>query len=317
MARYVSGVIATVVFILAFVLIAVSVFFVAMSGGAKGSRDSLQAQGRGTGRAVMIGIFAVIIAGIVAIPGYVMVHNATTQSHQAPGGIKLTVAQQHGREMFASNCAQCHTLKSANAVGKVGINMDKVRPPAALVLNAINIGRARGMGSMPAQLLVGADAKDVASFVAATAGRDPGSNTATASSSSAAAPAPAAAAPAAAKTPAAPAEKTATSGSAAPKVAAIDAKALFVNGAGSATACGACHTLAAAGTNGQTGPNLNKFIEAGDTKAAIKDMIVNPNSEIAKGYAKGIMPLDYGKTLSAAQIDALVDYIYKDTHPGP
>ena len=43
---------------------------------------------------------------------------------------------------------------------------------------------------------------------------------------------------------------------------------------------------------------------------------MNPNSEIAKGYAKGIMPLDYGKTLSAAQIDALVDYIYKDTHPG-
>lgn len=312
MARYVSGVIATVVFILAFVLIAVSVFFVAMSGGAKGSRDSLQAQGRGTGRAITIGIFAVIVAGIVAIPGYVMVHNATTQSHMAPGGIKLTVAQQHGREMFASNCAQCHTLRSANAVGKVGINMDKVRPPAALVLNAINIGRARGMGSMPAQLLTGADAKEVASFVAATAGRDPGSNT-----SATATAAPAAAAPAAAT----PAKTTGmgtktTSTTAAPKTAAIDAKALFVNGAGAATACGSCHALAAAGTNGQVGPNLNKFIAAGDTKAAIRDMIVNPNSEIAKGYAKGIMPLDYGKTLSAAQITALVDYIYKDTHPG-
>lgn len=309
--------IATVVFILAFVLIAVSVFFVAMSGGAKGSRDSLQSQGRGSGRAVVIGIFAVIVAGVVAIPGYVMAHNASTQSRMAPGGIKLTVAQQHGREMFASNCAQCHTLRSANAVGKVGINMDKVRPPAALVLNAINLGRARGMGAMPAQLLTGADAKEVASFVAATAGRDPGSNTASATTSSGAAAAPAAATPAATPT-TKPAAKTTTTGggTAAPQTAAIDAKALFVNGAGSATACGACHVLAAAGTNGQTGPNLNKFIEAGDDKAAIKDMIVNPNAEVAKGYAKGIMPLDYGKTLSAAQIDALVNFIYKDTHPG-
>ena len=42
------------------------------------------------------------------------------------------------------------------------------------------------MGSMPAQLLTGADAKDVASFVAATAGRDPAANTATAATSSAA-----------------------------------------------------------------------------------------------------------------------------------
>ncbi len=308
--------IATVVFILAFVLIAVSVFFVAMSGGAKGSRDSLQTQSRGTGRAVTIGIFAVIVAGVVAIPGYVMAHNASTQSKMAPGGIKLTVAQQHGREMFASNCAQCHTLKSANAVGKVGINMDRVRPPAALVLNAINIGRARGMGSMPAQLLTGADAKDVASFVPATAGRDPAANTATAATSSSSSAAPAAAAPAAAPMATTTTKAKTTSTTAAPQTAAIDAKALFVNGAGAATACGSCHALAAAGTNGQVGPNLNKFIAAGDTKAAIRDMIVNPNSEIAKGYAKGIMPLDYGKTLSAAQITALVDYIYKDTHPG-
>lgn len=97
--------------------------------------------------------------------------------------------------------------------------------------------------------------------------------------------------------------------------ASIDAKKLFVEGNGAATSCGACHTLAAAGTTGQTGPNLNEFLKA-DTKAKIKQAIVDPQAEIAKGYAGGIMPPNYASTLSAAEIDALVNYIYDDAHAG-
>lgn len=97
------------------------------------------------------------------------------------------------------------------------------------------------------------------------------------------------------------------------QTAAIDAKKLFVEGNGTATSCGACHTLAAAGTTGQTGPNLNKYIEAGDNQAAIKKMIVDPNAEIAKGYPANVMPPNYGQTLSPAELKALVDYIYKNT----
>ena len=70
-----------------------------------------------------------------------------------------------------------------------------------------------------------------------------------------------------------------------------DGKALFTAGNADtgATACGSCHKLAAAGTNGTTGPNLDKAI-AKDPAAAIKEMIVNPDKEIAAGFQKGIMP---------------------------
>lgn len=97
--------------------------------------------------------------------------------------------------------------------------------------------------------------------------------------------------------------------------AAIDAKKLFAEGNGTATACGACHTLAAAGTTGTTGPDLTKAL-ATATKDQIHEDIVDPQAEIAKGYAGGIMPPNYGDTLSAAEISALVDYIYDDAHAG-
>jgi cytochrome c oxidase subunit 2 len=75
-----------------------------------------------------------------------------------------------------------------------------------------------------------------------------------------------------------------------------------------ATACGACHTLAAAGTSGQTGPNLGQVLK-GMSAAQIKQSIVNPDAEIAKGYSKGIMPSNFAQTLSAAQVDGLAQWL--------
>ncbi|MEA2255541.1 MAG: hypothetical protein QOG35_1586, partial [Solirubrobacteraceae bacterium] len=49
-------------------------------------------------------------------------------------------------------------------------NLDNLHPPRALVLDAIEQGRARGQGQMPAGLVDGQDAKDVAAFVVAVAG---------------------------------------------------------------------------------------------------------------------------------------------------
>jgi len=96
--------------------------------------------------------------------------------------------------------------------------------------------------------------------------------------------------------------------------AGVSAKEMFVAGNPSvgATACGTCHVLKAAGTNGNTGPNLNEMVTKSDSKAAIREMIVNPNAEVVKGYAKGIMPANYGQILSAKEIDELVNYIYDD-----
>jgi cytochrome c oxidase subunit 2 len=92
--------------------------------------------------------------------------------------------------------------------------------------------------------------------------------------------------------------------------AAPDAKTLFANGnsASGATPCGACHTLSEAGTNGTTGPDLDQVLRGKDA-AFIKQSIEDPDAEIAKGYAKGVMPPNYKSTLKPAEIDALVKYL--------
>ena len=53
----------------------------------------------------------------------------------------------------------------------VGPSLDELRPPKNLVYDAIVKGRARGQGQMPAQLFEGREARQVADFVAAVAGR--------------------------------------------------------------------------------------------------------------------------------------------------
>ena len=98
---------------------------------------------------------------------------STSNDHakSAPGGVDLNASQAAGRAVFAKYCATCHTLKASNAVGKVGPNLDVLHPPKGLILDAIAKGRARGQGQMPAGLVDGEDAQDVAAYVAAVAGR--------------------------------------------------------------------------------------------------------------------------------------------------
>ena len=93
---------------------------------------------------------------------------------------------------------------------------------------------------------------------------------------------------------------------------AADGKQIFVAGkpATGAIACGACHTLKAAGTTSATGPNLDAALKT-DPVAAIREATVNPGKEIAKGYGANIMPPNYGQTLSPAELDAVTAYIKK------
>ncbi len=94
--------------------------------------------------------------------------------------------------------------------------------------------------------------------------------------------------------------------------AAIDPQKLFAQGNGQSTACGACHTLAAAGTTGKIGPNLTNTLKP-QTVAMIKASILKPQAIITKGYAGGIMPPNFGQTLSPAELDALANYLYKNS----
>jgi cytochrome c oxidase subunit 2 len=91
-----------------------------------------------------------------------------------------------------------------------------------------------------------------------------------------------------------------------------DGKTLFANGNGTATACGSCHTLADAGTSGKIGPDLDQVLK-GKNVAFIRESIVTPDKVIAKGFPAHVMPQDFSKTLSPAELDALVNYLAKVT----
>jgi mono/diheme cytochrome c family protein len=78
--------------------------------------------------------------------------------------------------------------------------------------------------------------------------------------------------------------------------------------------CGSCHTFQAAGTNAQTGPNLNEAL-AGDDPQQIYESIVNPNAEITEGFQEGIMPGNYGEQLSEKQLADLVAFLNENKGP--
>src|SRR5919204_2971 len=58
----------------------------------------------------------------------------------------------------------------------------------------------------------------------------------------------------------------------------------------------------------ETVPDLDKVLKGKDA-AFIKESILDPNKVIAPGYQPNIMPPNFGDTLSAQQVDALVKYL--------
>ncbi len=165
--------IAALLFVLLFLALGLGVVFIALSGGPSGARRRMQQQSRGRrgGRGGGLAAAIVILALGVAVPVAVAISNNSHDASQAPGGVDLTAAEVKGRSVFAEKCSTCHTLAASNAVGRVGPNLDNLRPPKGLVLDAIKNGRARGQGQMPAGLVDGDDAQDVAAYIAASAGR--------------------------------------------------------------------------------------------------------------------------------------------------
>ena len=112
-----------------------------------------------------------------------------------------------------------------------------------------------------------------------------------------------------------------SSGNAASATSAAAGKALFTGSAG----CGACHTLAAAGTAGTVGPNLTVRL-ASDCKTpasmrirgatlaqCVHTAIVNPYGYLPSGFAAGVMPSTFSHTLTAAQIQSLVNFLVSVT----
>jgi mono/diheme cytochrome c family protein len=175
-------VLGTWLFVVFWVVLGVGVFFVAARGGLGGARATIRSQTYGGRRAAGV-TFAIIYVGFgIALPLLFLIGNHANANGQV-GGYKLTAAEQRGRELFGQHCAVCHTLAAANAVGKVGPNLDTIKPSAALVLHTIQNGCLQnpagstsqsclGQGNMPAGIIQGQQATDVAKFVAQVAGRE-------------------------------------------------------------------------------------------------------------------------------------------------
>lgn len=144
-------------------------FLVAMTGGGRGGRA--KGQGRSAANRLTLWLFTVVFAGFgLALPIAFLSGNHANASSQFDG-VKLNAGDKQGRILFGQHCAVCHTLAAANAVGKVGLNLDALQPQKSLVLTTIQNGLTIGHGTMPAGLVVGKDASDVADFVSKVAGK--------------------------------------------------------------------------------------------------------------------------------------------------
>jgi mono/diheme cytochrome c family protein len=170
-------------FIAFWVVVGLGVFWVAVSGSSRGAPDRRRRASPATRRLGIVLFFVIYIGFGVVIPLAFLAGNRANASEQI-GGIQLTAAEKHGRVLFGQHCGVCHTLSAANANGKVGPNLDQLKPPASLVLRTINNGclqkppstsdpqNCLGQGTMPAQIIQGKDAEDVAQFVGRVAGKE-------------------------------------------------------------------------------------------------------------------------------------------------
>jgi mono/diheme cytochrome c family protein len=175
---------AVLLFILFWVVVGLGVFFIAIRGGIGGARAALRST-RGGRLALGLSISFVYVAFGVGLPIALLVGNHANASKQI-GGLKLTQAEKTGRMLFGEHCGVCHTLAAANAIGKVGPNLDLIQPSEALVLRTLENGCVQnapatgpgsnqtclGQGTMPPNIVQGRDATDVAQFVARVAGKE-------------------------------------------------------------------------------------------------------------------------------------------------
>jgi cytochrome c oxidase subunit 2 len=93
-------------------------------------------------------------------------------------------------------------------------------------------------------------------------------------------------------------------------------KAVFMS-----NGCGSCHTLTAAGTKGTVGPNLDNLPQyarqAGrPLEFFVRESIVNPNAYIQPGFPAGVMPQNFGTSISKPGLNALVQYLVTSSKGG-
>jgi len=192
---------------------------------------------------------------------------------------------ERGRVLFVQKCGVCHTLAQAGTTAQVGPNLD----------DAFAAARAAGEGGDTVEGVVKAqvefprpsnDDPAVSMPADVVTGQDLEDVAAYVGL------------------------YAGVPGAAPPKVPGGPGAQVFAN-----NGCGGCHTLAAAKSGGVTGPNLDQVLP-GQTAAMVHESVVEPNAKIAKGYPPNVMPANFGQTLSAKELEDLVNYLLESTSGG-
>ena len=114
-------------------------------------------------------IFALFfLAFAIAVPFWAISKDGKASSSSE----KVATSDDGAKQLFATNCGACHTMARAGTNGVVGPNLDQLLAglpgQQERVLSAIQVGRG---GAMPAGILLGEQAEEVADFVARVAGQ--------------------------------------------------------------------------------------------------------------------------------------------------
>jgi mono/diheme cytochrome c family protein len=123
---------------------------------------------------VVFGIFAGIC--LLVLPFIAL----GKEGEEAAGTVEVASRDLASKNVFANNCGPCHTLAAAGTDGVVGPDLDQLLVTSGSnspeqyegiytrVLRPVSCGIE---GRMPKAIVLGEDAQDVASFVAAYAGQ--------------------------------------------------------------------------------------------------------------------------------------------------
>ena len=167
-------------FVAFWVVVAVGLFFVAARGGLGGARATISPDTRRSGRVLGVVFTVVALAFGIALPVALLVGNKDNAQGQIAGS-----SSPLGRSPARSSSeatVPCAIRSRRERDGKVGPNLDMLKAPASLVLHTVTYGclpnapsgsneQCLGQGVMPANVVEGSDAQNVAEYVARVAGR--------------------------------------------------------------------------------------------------------------------------------------------------